>query len=146
LLVRRVRPALLLPGFDDEIGYALKVGEVIRDQCALDVQCRSGDEQIRIGEQSLLPVEVAIQRGGAVHHLIGEWEDETGLTQEGKRGFLRPCLFGLQPAQQFISCDDREGESVMFGEIEPHPLRDQWMLFEEFGEDIGVEEDGRLRH
>lgn len=126
--------------------HALKVGEVVRNQCALRFQRRGRNEQIGIGEQGALPMEFAIQRGRALHHLIGERQDQTGLTEEGKCGFLCPGLFGLESTQQFIAGDDRESESVMFGKITPHPLRDQWMLFEEFGENISVEDDGRLRH
>jgi hypothetical protein len=136
---------LPLPGLDDEIGHALKVAEVVCDQGALGLQCRCGNEQIRIGEQGSLPMEVAIQRGGAVHHLIGEWEDEAGLAQEHKRRFLGPRLFGLEPAQQFIAGDDREGKSLVLSEVGPHPLQDERMLFEEFRKNIGVEDDGRLR-
>jgi hypothetical protein len=98
------------------------VREVVRDQCALGIQCRRGNEQIGIGEQGTLPVEVAIQRGGAVYHLISEREDEAGLTQERKRRLLGPCLFGLQSAQQFIPGDDGEGELFVFGEIGPYPF------------------------
>lgn len=139
-------PALPLPGFDDEMGYALKVGEVIRDQCALGVQCRGGNEQVRIRQQGSLTMEVAIQRSGAFHHLIGEREDETGLAQEGKRGFLRSCVFCLQPAQQFVAGNDRKGEALVVSKICAHPLHDEGMLFEEFGENIGVEQDRRLGH
>ena len=59
---------------------------------------------------------------------------------------MSPCLFGLQPAQQFVSGDDGEGESFVFGEIGPYSLQDERMLFEEFRENIGVEEDCRLGH
>jgi len=138
--------ALLLPGLDDEIGHALKVREVVRDQCALGVQRRRGNEQIRIGEQGALPVEVAIQRGGAVHHLISEWEDEAGLSQQRKCRLLGPRLLGLESAQQFAAGDDREGEPLVLGEIGPYPLQDERMLFEEFRENIGVEQDCGLRH
>jgi len=90
-------PALPFPGLDDEIGHALKVGEVIRDQYTLGVQCRCGNEQIRIGEQGALSMEVAVQRSGALHHLVGERENEAGLTQKRKCRLLGPRLFGLQP-------------------------------------------------
>lgn len=122
------------------------MGEVVRNQCPLSLQCRGRNEQIRIGKQGTLPVEVAIQLGGAFHHLIGEREDEAGLTQEGKCGFLGSGLFGLESAQQFIARDDREGEPFVLGEIGPHPLQDERMLFEEFREYVGVEKDGRLGH
>jgi hypothetical protein len=68
---------------------------------------------------------------GAVHHLVGERENEAGLTQKRKCRLLGPRLFGLHPAQQFIAGDDREGEPLVFGEIGPYPLQDERMLFEE---------------
>jgi hypothetical protein len=121
------------------------VGEVVCDQYALGFQRRRGNEQIRIGEQGTLPMEFAIQRGGAVHHLVGEREDEAGLTQERKCRLQGPRLFGLQPAEQFIAGDDREDEPLVFGEIGPYPLQDKRMLFEEFRENIGVKQDCGLR-
>jgi hypothetical protein len=93
-----------------------------------------------------LPVEVAIQCGGAVHYLIGEWEDEAGLTQERKCRLLGSCLFGLESAQQFIAGDDRKREPVVLGKIGPDPLQNERMLFKKFRKNIGIEEDDRLRH
>lgn len=122
------------------------MGEVVRDQRTLGLQCRGGDEEVRIGEQGPLPVEVAIQRGGAVHYLIGKREDETGLAQEGKGNFLGGGLLGLEPAQQFVTSDDGEGEAVVFGEIRAHPLHNEGMLLKQFGQNVGVEEDRRLGH
>ena len=133
--------ALPFPGLDDEIGYTLKVGEVVGDQGTLAVQCGRGNEQIRIREQRPLSVKVAIQRGGAFHYLIGERKDEAGLTQQVKRGFLCPCLFGLQPSQQFVAGDDREGEPFVLRKIGSDSVDDEGMLFEEFGRNIGVEEN-----
>ena len=75
------------------------MGEVVCDQCALSFQRRGRNEQIRVGKQCTLPVKVAIQCGGAFHHLIGEREDQTGLTQESKCGFLGSGLFGLESAR-----------------------------------------------
>jgi hypothetical protein len=86
-------------------------------------------------------VKVAKQGGGAVHYLIGEREDEAGLTQQVKRGFLCPCLFGLQPSQQFVAGDDREGEPFVLRKIGSDSVDDEGMLFEEFGRNIGVEEN-----
>jgi hypothetical protein len=68
------------------------------------------------------------------------------LAQELKRRFLCSCLFGLEPAQQFIAGDDGEGETVVFGKIGPCSLDDERVLFEEFGEDVGIQEDWGLGH
>ncbi len=34
----------------------------------------------------------------------------------------------------------------MFGEVGQHPLQDKGMLFEEFRENISIDQDGGLRH
>jgi hypothetical protein len=122
------------------------VGEVVRDQGTLGLQSRGRDEQIRIGEQGALPVEVAVQRGGAFHYLIGEREDEAGLTQKGKCRFLGSGLLGHESAQQFITRDDREGEPFVFCEIDPYPLDYERVLLEELRENISIEQDCGLRH
>lgn len=91
-------------------------------------------------------MEFAVQRSGALHHLIGERQNVTGLAEKGKCGFLGSGLLGFQPAQKFVAGNDREGESFMLGEILTHTRHDEGILFEAFGENIGVEEDRRLGH
>jgi hypothetical protein len=87
------------------------MGEVIRDDRALCLKCRRGDEQVGIRQQRFAPIELRIQGGRPFDDTIRQGEDETDLTQSFKGDLLRLGLLGLEPGQDFISRDDGEGES-----------------------------------
>ncbi len=104
------------------------MGEVIRDDSELCVECCCGNEQIRIRQSCASPIEFCVQCGRTVNDTVCQGKNDTALTQRVKGGLLRSGLLNFETAQDFVPGDDGEREPAMFGQIETYPVCDLWVL------------------
>ena len=112
----------------------------------MSVEGRGRNEEIGIGEQVPASIQLRIEGRRALDDTIGQGEDETDVAQGVEGDLLDVRLFGFEPTQNLIARDDGEGEPVMVSQVEPCALGHQRMLFEEFRQDIRIEEGEPLGH
>lgn len=64
------------------------MGEVVRDDSELCVECGRGNEQVSIWQQRAPSVQLCIQCSRTVNNAVCKGKDQTGLTQRVKGNFL----------------------------------------------------------